>query len=230
MFGTATSFDLIEDEVIAFQDDMWNHQCAIWPGQRVYRLDCCDPLAGARHLGWEVQEGFVESADTKVGYRLGGFIDRPARLIAVANQLPPRTKRFTLAHELLHAMLHSGIQHHREIPMQGLTEPREPVERKEREANHGAGVYLVPTRLLRKAFTTSFGVESLTLNDMVAQELLPGDFKSLLNGPPSSLAFERVVAQALRYRGRHFDSLANLFQVSPTTLAIRLRDCGLTRR
>jgi hypothetical protein len=230
MFGTVTSFDLIEDEVLAFQDDMWNHQCSIWPGQRVYRLDCCDPWAGIRHLGWEVQEGFVETLQKRLGYQLGGFVDRPLKLIGVSDKQSRRTQRFTLAHELGHALLHTGMQHHREIPMHGLGEPREPVERKEREANHFAGVYLVPTRLLRKAFVACFGVESLTLTDRVAQDLLGEEFMSLLNAPPSSLAFERLVAQTLRFGGRQFDSLVNLFQVHPTTLAIRLRDCGLTRR
>lgn len=152
------------------------------------------------------------------------------KLIAVSDAQPPRTRRFTLAHELGHAVLHAGLQHHREIPIHGLTEPREPVERQEREANHFAGVYLVPTKQLRRAFKTQFGVDSLKLTDIVAQDLLGAGFMALMNAPYDSLMFERVIAQALRFGGRQFDSLANLFQVSPTTLAIRLRDCGLTRR
>ena len=83
---------------------------------------------------------------------------------------------------------------------------------------------------MRKAFRASFGVEQLTFTDDVAYELLGNGFKSLMNSPYESLHFERVVAQAVRFRGRQFGALNDLFDVSPTTLAIRLRQVGLTRR
>lgn len=225
-----TSIDRIEEEALELQREMWDRQCTIWPGEKVTRLDVCDPWVAARYLGFDVQEGWLDSPGTRQGFQLGGFIDRPARLIAISDQQKPRTKRFTLAHEIGHLRLHKGMQHHREIPIHGLGEPREPTDPKEREANQFAGRYLVPTSLLIKAFRFSFGVESLTLIDDVAYELLGANFMSLMNSPPYSLAFERVVAQALHFRGRHFDSLHNLFQVSPTTLAVRLRQLGLTRR
>lgn len=225
-----TSIDPIEEEALELQREMWDRQCTIWPGEKVTRLDVCDPWVAAKYLGFDVQEGWLNSPGTRQGFQLGGFIDRPARLIAISDQQKPRTKRFTLAHEIGHLLLHPGMHHHREMPIHGLGEPREPTEPTERQANQFAGCYLVPTSLLIKAFRLSFGVESLTLTDDVAYELLGADFMSLMNSAPYSMAFERVVAQALRYRGRQFDSLHNLFQVSPTTLAMRLRQVGLARR
>lgn len=230
MLAISLSFADIEEEARQLQLEMWHKQFSIWPGQKVTPMDFCDPYAGASYLGWEVQEGYVTSSDPRDGYMVGGFIDRPTRIIAVSDRLPRVTQRFTLAHELAHAVLHPGVQHMREIPMQGITEPREPTERREREANHFAGVYLVPTKQLRLAFKQQFGSETLNLTDTVAQELLGGNFMQLMNAPYDSLMFERLLGQAVRYQGRHFESLCTLFKVSPTTMAIRLRQCRLARR
>lgn len=84
--------------------------------------------------------------------------------------------------------------------------------------------------LLERAFRATFAVDTLFLTDDVAFELLGRDYTQLMNSPYDSIAFERVVAQATRFRGRQFDPLNVLFKVSPTTLAIRLRACGLVHR
>src|SRR5436190_5033922 len=128
---TTTSIDPIEEEALELQREMWDRQCTIWPGEKVTRLDVCDPWVAARYLGFDVQEGWLDSPGTRQGFHLGGFIDRPARLIAISDQQKPRTKRFTLAHEIGHLLLHPGMHHHREMPIHGLGEPREPTDPKE---------------------------------------------------------------------------------------------------
>lgn len=212
------------------QLELWDRQCTLWPGEAVTPLDVCDPWVAARYLGFEVQEGWLSSDGTRQGFQLGGFINRPAKLIAISDNQKPRTKLFTLAHELGHLLIHPGLHHHRELPMHGLTEPHEPTDPKERQANHFAGCFLVPEKQLRLAFLACFGVSSLKLTDIVAWELLGAGYASLMNSPYPSLAFERVVAQAQRFSGHHFGALHDLFQVSPTTMAIRLRQAGLVYR
>lgn len=212
------------------QLELWDRQCTLWPGENVTPLDVCDPWVAARCLGYEVQEGWLRSDNSPRGFELGGFINRPAKLIAISDNQNQRSKLFTLAHEVGHLVLHPGVQHHRELPMHGLTEPREPTDQKEREANHFAGCFLVPKKQLNLAFRSCFGVESLKLTDTVAWELLGANYTSLMNAPYPSLAFERVVAQAKRFRGNHFGALHDLFQVSPTTMAIRLCQTGLVYR
>ena len=184
----------------------------------------------AQYLWFEVQEGWLNSPGIRAGHELGGFLNRPANLIAISDQLKPRTKLFTLAHEVGHVLMHPGLHHHREMPIHGMTEPREPADPREREANNFAGCFLVPTKQLRRAFSAAFGVDSLKLTDDVAWELLGANFTALMNSPYNSRAFERLVAQAPRFRGRHFTALYDLFQVSATTMAIRLRQTGLVRR
>ena len=220
----------IADRARELQIDLWDHQCSLWQGENVTPIDVCDPWKAAQHLGYEVQEGWIDSPGTRTGFQLGGFLNRPMKLIGLSDQLAQRTMRFTLAHEVGHVLLHPGLHHHRELPLQGITEPHEAVQPKEREANHFAGCFLVPTKQLKLAFVASFGVEKLTLTDNVAFELLGAGFVSLMNTPYESLVFERVVAQAVRFGGRQFGALNDLFQVSPTTLAIRLRQVGLTCR
>lgn len=212
------------------QLELWDRQCSLWPGENVTPLDVCDPWVAAKYLGFEVQEGWLSSDSTGQGFQLGGFINRPARLIAISDNQKPRTKLFTLAHEVGHLLMHPGLHHHRELPIHGMTEPREPSDPKERQANHFAGCFLVPEKQLRLAFEACFRVKSLKLTDTVAWELLGANYASLMNSPYPSLTFERLVAQAQRFGGHQFGSLHDLFQVSPTTMAIRLQQVGLVYR
>ena len=209
---------------------LWDRQCTLWPGENVKPLDVCDPWVAAKHLGFEVQEGWLSSDGARAGFQIGGFINRPARLIAISDEQKPRTKLFTLAHEVGHLLMHPGPHHHRELPMHGLTEPRDPADPKERQANQFAACFLVPEKQLRLAFLACFNEKSLKLTDTVAWELLGASYASLLNSPYPSPSFERVVAQAQRFGGRHFGALHDLFRVSPTTMAIRLRETGLVYR
>ncbi len=212
------------------QLELWDQQCKLWPGEKVTPLDICDPWIAAKYLGFEVQEGWLSRDGMRQGFQLGGFINRTANLIAISDDQKPRTKLFTLAHEVGHLLMHPELHHHRELPIHGLTEPREPIDLKERQANHFAGCFLVPEKQLRRAFLACFGVKCLKLTDTVAWELLGANYSSLMNSPYHSLAFERVVAQAHRFGGHQFGALFDLFQVSPTTMAIRLRQTGLVYR
>lgn len=229
MTATFTSINP-EQAARRLQLELWDRQCSLWPGENVTPLDVCDPWVAAKYLGFEVQEGWLSSDGTRLGFQLGGFINRPAKLIAISDNQKPRTKLFTLAHEVGHLLMHPGLHHHRELPIHGMTEPREPTDPKERQANHFAGCFLVPEKQLRLAFEACFRVRSLKLTDTVAWELLGANYASLLNSPYPSLTFERLIAQAQRFGGHQFGSLHDLFQVSPTTMAIRLHQVGLVYR
>jgi hypothetical protein len=222
------AFQEIETKVRSLHMEMWDKQVSLWPGERVTPLDVCDPEAAARLRHYEYREGLVDDAGSQAGhYELAGFIDRTRRLIAVADRFSPQIRLFTAAHELGHLELHPGLHHHRERPLAGIIEPSVPTDPIEREANHFAGCFLVPRKQLLLAFRSCFGSDPLRLTDTVAYELLPAAFNTLLTADPRSLSFERAVAQACRFNGRHFEPLCTLFRVSPTTMAIRLRQVGL---
>jgi IrrE N-terminal-like domain len=207
---------------------MWDRQVSLWPGEKVTPLDVCDPEMAAHARGYDYREGLVDDLGSQAGrYELAGFIDRSRRLIAVSDKYNLQIRRFTAAHELGHLELHPGLHHHRERPMAGPTEPSEPTDPIERQANHFAGCFLVPRKQLVRAFRAYFKLEQLKLTDTVAYELVDTSFRALLAADSKSLSFERAVAQTPRFQGRHFDPLHKLFRVSATTMAIRLRQVGL---
>jgi IrrE N-terminal-like domain len=223
------TLDAIEAKARALRRELWDNQVALWPGQKVTPLGACDPEVAARHLGYEYQEGNLDSAGSRAGqYVLAGFIDRSQRLIAVAENMKPHIKRFTAAHEVGHLLLHPDLHHHRERPHEGV-ELYESLAPHEREANLFAGCFLVPPAALRKAFRVWFQVDELRLTDTVAYQLVGPEFQALLAATPQSLTFPRLVAQCGRFNGRQFDPLHRLFGVSVTTMAIRLRQVGLVR-
>jgi hypothetical protein len=68
----AIDSEFIEKAARDLQIQLWDRQCAIWPGQKVTPLDVCDPWAAAHHLGYEVQEGWLDSEGSRAGlYQLG---------------------------------------------------------------------------------------------------------------------------------------------------------------
>jgi hypothetical protein len=229
MMATATSIDP-EQAARKLQLELLANSPVLWPGEQLTPLDMCNPWAAARHRKIEVQEGWLTSQYTQAGYKLGGFINRTANVIAVDVDLNYRTKLFTLSHEIGHLEMHRDLHHHREIPVHGLTDGRGHPDRREHEANQFAGFFLVPTKQLRIAFEAAFGLKSLQLTDDVAWELLRDDWVSLMNSPYHSLAFARCVARAQRFLRREFGPLHDLFKVSETTMAIRLKESGLVHR
>jgi hypothetical protein len=227
MGGVLTSIDP-EQAAIDLQYELLANAPILWPGEKLTPLDVCDPWVAARHRGFVVQEGWLTGA--RDGFKLGGFIDRVANVIAIAEDLKPRTKLFTLAHELGHMIMHRSMQHHREIPLHGITEPRVQTDQRELEANNFAGCFLVPRRQLFKAFKDRFGDKSLKFNENIGFDLIGNSYTALRNAPYPSDAFERVVATTDHFQGGRFVPLHDLFRVSPTTMAIRLRECGLVYR
>jgi len=225
---SAISVDEIEAKARGLQIEMWDRQVSLWPGLRVTPLDVCDPEMAAYMRGYNYQEGVLDDAGSRAGqYSLAGFIDRSRRLIAVSERFSPVIRRFTGAHELGHLELHPTLHHHRERPMTGLPALSLPADLIEREANHFAGCFLVPRKQLILAFRSAFGVDQLRLTDTVAYELDGADFNMVLGASSDSLIFETRVAEARRFKQRHFEPLYKLFRVSPTTMAIRLRQVGL---
>jgi uncharacterized protein DUF955 len=136
--------------------------------------------------------------------------------------------RFTGAHELGHWLLHPGERMHRDRPIQGIAEPRARRPPFEVEADYFAACYLIPGKLLVTAIENTFRVRTpIVVDDTVAYHLRPNDHESLLYADRGSFAVEVAVASATTFNNRHFWSLAEQFQVSITSMAIRLRELHL---
>jgi hypothetical protein len=161
-------------------------------------------------------------------YEVAGLIDLQNNIIRVSPKFPYEIQRFTGAHELGHYFLHAdcGMTLHRDRPLDGASTG---LDKREREANYFAGVFLAPDDLVKKAFTARFGSKPLHLTDGVAFALKGTDMHDLMRtSGTGSRQLARAVAAATRFgSGNRFDSLADNFGLSITAMAIRLEECGL---
>jgi Zn-dependent peptidase ImmA (M78 family) len=189
-----------------------------------------DPRFVSQLLGinFEYQEELGRFGDSTGRYEIAGSINRSKRTITLALKFPIEVVRFTGAHEVGHWLLHPGERMHRDRPIKGIAEPRTPRPPIEAEADYFAACFLIPEKLLVTAVEGKFRLRTpITIDDTVAFHLCPSNPGSVLNPDHESLASEVAVASATTFNGRHFDSLAQQFQVSISSMAIRLRELHL---
>lgn len=219
----------IEQSARELQTELWVHRRALWPNQERRPLQVLDPEAAAHVLG--VEFGYFESLGRFGGFEAAGALDRQRRMISVSTRFRDDVVRFTAAHEIGHWRLHpNDIIMHRDRPVEGLSIELNRRPLKEREADYFAACFLMPDRLVREAFFEVFLVQSgFSFDEASAFELCPDDPERLLRPRLGSLDRELALASARSYRHIPFYPLAKRFGVSPTTMAIRLKELNLLR-
>lgn len=160
-----------------------------------------------------------------------GILDREARTLMIADKFRYETRRFTAAHEIGHFVLHEGLKEtmlHRDRPIGGLTRDGGNKPFYEREADHFAACLLMPRKSVIAFFRGRFPAKlPFVLDDSAAFELCPNDPDSLLRPYDGSLTRAPVLVGATHFRGKYFPSLSQRFQVSITSMAIRIDELGL---
>ena len=222
----------IDREVTRLQRELWKHRLTLLGRDPVDPLDAIDPALAARVLGYEfvVQQELGRFGDRSNRFEIAGMIDRPRNKIAVAMKFGPQVQRFTAAHEVAHAMLHPAEVMHRDLPVKGVAEARQPRKPVEREADFGGACLLIPAKQLRKIFQENFGVANgFRFDDDAAFWLSPTDPEPLLYGSAATLDRALALARAPSYGGRRIVRLDSFFKVSPTSMAIRIEQLGLIR-
>ena len=101
--------------------------------------------------------------------------------------------------------------------------------RKEQEADRFAAAFLVPTNLVLSFFRARFHTEHFEFDEASSFHLNPGNPDLLLRMEAGSLERALALATAEHFGGAYFHSLAKVFGVSPTTMAIRLKEVGLVQ-
>ena len=158
-------------------------------------------------------------------------MDRPSKNIVIASRFGNEVARFTAGHELGHWDLHPReVNIHRDLPVNGLErDVKDPIER---EADHFSACFLMPERLVRKVFHEMFLTEGkpFVFNQLAIYNLHTNEFDELLYPAIDSYERELTLARARSFGRRHYQrSLAELFQVSAATMAIRIRELRLVR-
>jgi len=182
----------------------------------------------------EPEEIQADAGGLGLGPEYAGFLDRNNMVVAIAQKFQPAWRRFTLAHEIGHWMLHPGLVYMREHPLMGgeRSDKNRPVQ--EQEADLFAAELLMPSKYLTRVFQDTFGgrVDGRTPSDALAY--------SLSVGTNQTISPRDLISRGIRYRSlliaetnfydqRQFCPLAEHFRVSPTAMAIQLEDLGLVK-
>jgi Zn-dependent peptidase ImmA (M78 family)/formiminotetrahydrofolate cyclodeaminase len=160
----------------------------------------------------------------KHAFEVAGLIDKPNKLVEVSRQFPLETMRFTLAHELGHAILHPGTLFHRDRPIDGSIQNLNPIEK---QADYFAACFLMPRKLVEKVVHDIFHTSVIVINEQTVFQLGAGSIESLRASCIYLRGFSRYIVRVRRYGGTVITPLAAIFGVSDEAMAIRLEELGL---
>jgi len=226
-------FEWIERKAKALQKNIWKNRKELWPeGVPENPVQLLDPSIAIQFIGYEydLSEYLGEFTGIGANSEIAGVIDRADKRVSISRRLRYKTRRFTAAHELGHALLHTEAVMHRDRPIDGSAKTNEPREPMELEADKFASYFLMPERLLRERFRINFGISGVFfLNDDTAFALDPANPEALINGCKSPRDLSRILANTGQYNGRNVYSLATQFGVSVEAMAIRIEELELVK-
>lgn len=208
---------------------MWAHREKLLGTAHVDPAEIVDPALALKALGYKVveHETLGEHAAGKDTYEVAGLMDRDNGEVRISRRFDPWKRKFTAAHELAHALLHTGSGLHRDrAPDGSAIRSRDP---QEREADEFAAYFLLPEKLVREAFLNRFLAAPFELTDATAFALAAEPLAQLKRKCRSERELSRRLASSRQYSSRHFRCLHERFNVSVEVMAIRLEELGLVR-
>ena len=220
----------IQHEAREVQKLIWSRRHEIWPKGVPHPIRMLEPeiAADVLDVNFEFHPELILLNRRDSKYEIAGLLDRQSRKIAVADQFPVETVRFTGAHEIGHWVLHEDEMMHRDRPVKGLNGETLARPKKEKEADYFAACFLMPEKLVIEAFESTFMFRGqFVFDDTAAFWLNRSDPDALLRADSGSLDRALALSSAQTYGGRHFNSLAKQFRVSAATMAIRLNELNL---
>ena len=224
--------NIIEKESRRILEKLWTQRKELVNATTPSPFDLLEPTLAASELGLTVD--FQESLGTfgfkGQRYEVAGSLSRENNLISISFRFPEPSRRFTLAHEIGHYLLHPGEKHHRDRPLDaGHSGPSSKLDQIELEANYFAACLLAPTKLVKTEFRKRFLSSPFVFTDETAWLLDPASPEELLRASPDEQSRELKLATARQFNGRHFSSMCDVFKLSPQAMAIRIRECSLIR-
>ncbi len=220
------NFNVISDKEMEIKAHVKELQISLWREQKTKNpFDILSPELALNFLGYEVEE-YETLGNYKFNgfeYEVAGSIDNTQRTAHLSMRFPYKTRRFTLAHELGHAVLHSTMMMslHRDRPVTNASKKRDLIEQ---EADIFATNFLMPEKLVIKEFYARFQTEKFTLSEEVAFAMQK-ELQQLNHLTRRELS--KLLACSKFYNGKHFTSLSERFEVSVETMAIRIEELFL---
>lgn len=213
----------LELEARKLLNEIEKHAGELWPNTKPSRLFMCDPAAACSLLGLRY---LPDQRLGIYGTATAGILDRTQMAVLLSSRQSFEAMRFTAAHEVGHFILHPGQTMFRDRSLSSHGgEGRSQVER---EADAFAASFLMPPKLVAAAFRARFPNQKLPLANTgtICFHLAAREAQYLETLPAGSREFAIAVARAQHFAGQYFKSLAELFSVSATAMAIRLQDMG----
>lgn len=217
----------IEKIVTELQRDLWNQRTNLGLPSEADPVELLNAKHAAQLIGYEYSLhpslGWIARGRDQIV--VAGLIDNSTRIIKVATDINQRVARFTSAHEIGHAVLHSHLQSlHRDRPLNGTNGSRDRIEY---EADKFAVFFLMPKKLVIQKFMSRFIAAPFKLNEESAYALLGKSHSTASELLPTKHHISRALAGAIQFNGRSFMSLTEYFCVSREAMAIRLEELGL---
>jgi Zn-dependent peptidase ImmA (M78 family) len=217
----------LQIEIYRGRDMLWI-EADIPPLCKMFSAEVAAKILG---VDYELHPQLGRFGDGNHRFEVAGLIDRQGNKIAVARNPDRAIERFTGAHEIGHWQLHKNkMVMHRDRPIAGLGTIRNARSQEEKQADYFAACFLAPRNVVVSEFETRFGqIGAFRFDDTAAFGLRRRNPRSLIVSSEDSYEWELALASAASFHGVFFDSLADAFGVSPSTMAIRLREVGLRR-
>jgi len=217
----------LEDVVREIQEFLWRSHRNSPNGQSLPApTEIWRPRDLLEQLDFTVSE--VESLGTiqdREGVaEVAGTLNACSKEVQISNRFSPQVKRFTAAHELGHAVLHSfsvTAVLHRDRPVSDGGDGRRPII--EREADSFASLFLMPRNHVKSEFIKRFGRKILPVDEHTSHCL--GEDETRLRNLTSRQA-SRLLSSAGRF-DLDFLPLCECFGVSVEAMAIRLEELEL---
>jgi Zn-dependent peptidase ImmA (M78 family) len=216
----------IEAIVKNIQSEMWRR--FVTPSANPSPEAPLDPELPLKCLGYSINyvDSLGLSMDPGDPYEVAGLFDADSKAILISRQFPPEVRRFTIAHELGHAVLHDQSGLHRDRPTDG-TRKANFRDQREVEADLFASLYLLPEKLIKEAFSRKFLTECFAINEATAFALGFRNADELRKKHKTRRSLSRHLASNNFFNGTVSTSLAEQFGVSQEAMAIRLEELNL---
>lgn len=215
----------IEKKVKALHKLIWKNRHATWSDQPNF-TDMLDPLKAFELIGYNcsVESSLGEFRDNGKLIEAAGLIDNDSRIIRISERFKPEVRRFTAAHELGHALLHTQNGLHRDRPVDGTVKAK---SASEYEADFFASRFLMPEKLIKTIFKKLFLADKFIVDENTISAFRMGSFNEVMSKFKSKRELARFLASAEQYNGVRFYSLTSQFKVSIEAMAIRLEELDL---
>lgn len=221
----------IEKAASNLQNLMWIHKKTIWtsnvPNHPTMVLK--PSIVFKKALGYKYSlTGNMGLLEKNNKYsEIAGLIDQKEKIVLVSNEYDEYIQNFTAAHELGHALLHKQSIMHRDRPTDGTGN----IEKRsllEIEADKFATYFLMPAKIVEQTFKELFLTDKFIINEDTAFLLTNDSSTNKLKIRCKNLrGLSLKLASSQRYNDKSFLSISELFNVSPTAMAIRLEELEL---